>query len=360
MIEYENLKKLNEPFLEQYKESFSKTLESGWFILGGNVSLFEKEYAAYCGSKYCLGLASGLDALFLAIKYYDFPPGSEIIVPSNTYIATILAIIHNGFVPVLVEPELETYNIDPTLINEKITSKTRAIMVVHLYGRCCAMDQILQIADNNNLIIIEDCAQAQGAMFKGIRAGNFGDIGAHSFYPTKNLGSLGDAGAVTMNEVIIDEKIRALRNYGSKIKYVNEYAGYNSRLDEIQAGFLSIKLKHLDEINTHKRVLADMYIKNLNSDFAIPIEHSDYYNVYHIFPIRHPKRDLLRKYLLEKNIKTEIHYPIAPHKQEGMQGIIKGEFPISEEIHNTILSLPISYFHTLEDVSHVVKALNNF
>ncbi len=360
MIEYENLGKLNQPFFDTYEAVFKKTLTSGWYVLGNNVATFEQEFATFTGSKYCVGLASGLDALSLALRCFDFPADSEIIVPSNTYIATILSIVQNGFKPVLVEPSIDTYNIDPTKIEEKITPNTRAIMLVHLYGKCCNMDYILTIAKKHNLRIIEDCAQSHGARYKDRIAGSFGDFGSHSFYPTKNLGALGDAGAVTTNNVLMAEKLKALRNYGSTIKYKNDYIGYNSRLDEIQAGFLSVKLAALNRINDHKRKLANLYIDNLKDNFIKPVLDKDYYDVYHIFNIRHHKRDLLREYLLERGIKTEIHYPIAPHKQKAMRGILKGEYPISEEIHATTLSLPISFFHSFNDITKVIETLNSF
>ena len=360
MIEYENLGKLNEPFFEAYKAVFEKILDSGWYILGKNVATFEQEFANYTGTKFCVGVASGLDALSLAIRCFEFPPDSEVIVPSNTYIATILSIIQNGLNPILVEPDIKTYNIDPTKIEEKITSNTRAILLVHLYGKCCDMDSIISIAQRYNLRLIEDCAQSHGSKYKGQIAGSFGDFGAHSFYPTKNLGALGDAGAVTTNNEMLAEKIKALRNYGSRIKYVNEYIGYNSRLDEIQAGFLSIKLASLNIINEHKRKLAKLYFRNLSNEFIKPDVHEKFYDVYHIFNIRHPRRDQIREYLLKNDIKTEIHYPIAPHKQKAMKGIIDGNYPISEEIHATTLSLPISYFHTEEDIYRVIEILNSF
>lgn len=360
MIEYENLGKLNQPFFESYKESFKRTLESGWYILGSNVSTFENEFASFTESKHCIGLASGLDALSLALRCFEFPPNSEVIVPSNTYIATILSIVQNGLKPILVEPDLNTYNIDPTKIEERITPNTRAIMVVHLYGKCCQMDAINAIAKNHNLRVIEDCAQAHGAKYKKQIAGTFGDIGAHSFYPTKNLGALGDAGAATTDNSILSEKLKALRNYGSKVKYVNDYVGYNSRLDEIQAGFLSIKLAALNDINNHKRGLAKLYFDNLKNDYIKPSLNDDYYDVYHIFNIRHARRNELKEYLLKQDIKTEIHYPIPPHKQIAMQEIIEGNYPISEEIHATTLSLPISYCHNEDDIFRVIETLNSF
>lgn len=360
MIEYENLKKLNKPFFSAYKEEFEKILESGWYIIGSKVENFEQNFAKFTGSEYCVGVASGLDALNLSLRCFEFPIGSEVIVPSNTYIATILSIVQNGLKPVLVEPDIMTYNIDPSKIEEKITSKTRAIIVVHLYGKCCEMDTIIAIAEKYNLKIIEDSAQAHGAKYKDQIAGSFGEIGAFSFYPTKNLGALGDAGAATTNDEVISKKLKALRNYGSSQKYVNEYIGYNSRLDEIQAGFLLIKLTALDHITAHKRKLANLYFENLNKDYILPIVDKDYFDVYHIFNIRHPERDRLKAFLLKNEIKTEIHYPIAPHNQNAMKGILSGSYPISEEIHSTTLSLPVSYSHSEDDILRVIEVLNSF
>jgi dTDP-4-amino-4,6-dideoxygalactose transaminase len=360
-IDYENLKKLNEPFFEAYSESFRDTLQSGWFILGKKVEEFETAFARYCGGSHCIGMASGLDALVLSLKALELPEGSEIIVPSNTYIATILAVLLCHHKPVLVEPDLQTYNIDPALIEAAIGPDTRAIMVVHLYGKLCAMEAIRKIAITKGLYLIEDCAQAHGAAYKGEKAGTFGDFGAFSFYPTKNLGALGDAGAVVTNSEVYAKSLRKLRNYGSEVKYHNEVAGYNSRLDEVQAGFLSIKLKALDSINEHKRHLASIYQQHVKEDFIKPLVQQDYFDVYHIYTIRHPQRDKLREYLLENGIKTEIHYPVAPHKQKAMEGHFKGEaYPISEEIHRTTLSLPISYFHREEDIYRVTEVLNKF
>ncbi|MEI7595022.1 MAG: DegT/DnrJ/EryC1/StrS family aminotransferase [Bacteroidota bacterium] len=360
MIEYENLGKLNKPFFEEFEKSFHQTLESGWYVLGNNVSSFENEFAAYCNSKNCLGVASGLDALFLALKAFDFEKGGEVIVPSNTYIATILSVINCGLKPILVEPDINTYNIDPKKIEEKINKNTKAVLVVHLYGKACQMDEIIEICNKNNLKLIEDCAQSHGAKFKDIKTGTFGDFGCFSFYPTKNLGAIGDAGAMTTNKKELFDTIKKLRNYGSSVKYVNELVGFNSRLDEIQAGFLSIKLRKLDEINTHKRKLANLYINNLKNDFIKPVVQEDFFDVYHIFNIRHNDRDNLKDYLLKNDIKTEIHYPIAPHKQVAMKGIFDGNYPISEEIHKTTLSLPISYYHTENDIEKVIDTLNKY
>lgn len=361
MIEYESLGKLNQPFFADYKYAFSKVMEEGWYILGKHVQEFERDFAAYCGSRFCIGVANGLDALILALKALELEEGDEVIVPSNTYIATILAIVHNKLKPVLVEPDIATYNIDPARIQDKITSRTKAIMVVHLYGKVCAMDQIMAIAEKHQLKVIEDCAQAHGASFKGVKAGSFGDFGGFSFYPTKNLGALADAGAMTTSDQHLMEKVLALRNYGSRVKYYNEVVGFNSRLDEMQAAFLSIKLKKLDAINLHKRKLANIYLTELTGDFVKPVVHDDYFDVYHIFNIRHSKRDALREYLVKKGIKTEIHYPVAPINQVAMKGILDDQpTPIAEEIHATTLSLPISYFHTEKEIAYIVQCMNDF
>ena len=359
MIEYENLQKVNEKLFDKYSESFNKFIKSGWYVLGNQVSKFEDEFANFCGTNHCVGVASGLDALILAIDAFDFPKNSEIIVPANTYIATILAIVRNGCKPILVEPDIRTYNIDSSKIEEKITDKTKAILVVHLYGKSCEMNKIAEIADKYNLKIIEDCAQAHGAKFKGQMVGSFG-IGCFSFYPTKNLGALGDAGAIICKDEYFKNKIKSLRNYGSSEKYHNSELGYNSRLDEIQAGFLSIKLEILDDIISHKRELAKLYFDNLESEFIKPIISEDCFDVYHIFNIRHKKRDELRRYLIKNKINTEVHYPISPHKQEALKGIISGNYPISQEIHDTTLSLPISYFHTKKDIIDVCKVINRW
>lgn len=360
MIEYESLKNSNASFQAEFLEKTREFLESGWYILGKEVAAFEAAFAAYCDSRHCIGVASGLDALMLALRINNYPAGSEVLVPSNTYVATVLAVLQCGLKPILVEPDLATYNIDPIKIEEAITPRTKAIMPVHLYGKSCDMTPIMAIAQKHNLLVIEDCAQAHGARYKGQVVGTFG-IGAYSFYPTKNLGALGDAGAIVTNDKEQDEVFRAMRNYGSKIKYQNDYIGYNSRLDEIQAAFLSVKLRSLDNINLHKRNLAEIYLKELKEDFIKPVVSSDYYDVYHIFNIRHPKRDELKTYLAGNDIKTDIHYPIPPHKQKALQGVFeKDNYPLSEEIHRTTLSLPISYGHTPDEIYRVIEVLNKF
>jgi dTDP-4-amino-4,6-dideoxygalactose transaminase len=362
MIDYENLYKVNKPFIKKYKGKFNSILNKGWFILGEEVSKFENEFAEYCGADYCIGVANGLDALILSILACDFPLKSEILVPSNTYIATILAIVNAGHIPVLVEPDIHTYNIDEKLIENKITEKTKAIMPVHLYGRLCNMISIIEIAKKHNLKIIEDAAQAHGSVLNGKKAGAWGDLTAFSFYPTKNLGSLGDAGAITTNNEHYAEKIRTLRNYGSKNKYYNELIGMNSRLDEIQAGFLRIKLQSLDKLNSHKNKLAAIYNEELPEDrFIKPLTDKNYYHVYHIYNIRHNGRDRLKTYLEKNEIKTDIHYPIAPNKQQAMTGILDGqETPIAQEIHSTTLSLPLSFSHSESEILSVCKILKKF
>lgn len=361
MIEYENLRKLNAPFMESYVEQFKKVNETGWYILGNEVRKFESDFASFCQIPHCAGVANGLDALIISLKAFGFKPGSEVIVPSNTYIATILSILHCGLKPVLVEPDIKTYNIDPARIEEAITSRTVAIIVVHLYGKCCDMDPILNITERDGLKLIEDCAQAHGSKYKGKPAGSFGHYGAFSFYPTKNLGALGDAGAIVTSDRELHVLAKQLRNYGSEKKYYNEVVGFNSRLDEIQAAFLNIKLKQIELINDHKRKLAQIYSREVNDNFIKPVMDSDYSDVYHIYNIRHPRRDQLREYLLKEGIGTEIHYPVPAHKQKAMQGILDTSvFPLSEEIHATTLSLPISFFHAESDILRVVEVLNKF
>ena len=361
MIEYENLHKVNHSFFAEYKEKFQQILQSGWYILGNNVAEFEANFATYLDTKYCIGVANGLDALTLALKAYEFADDAEVIVPSNTYIATIISIINAGLTPVLVEPDIHTYNIDVTKIEEKISPKTRAIMIVHLYGKACEMSAITALCQQYNLKLIEDCAQSHGAMYKNQKTGTFGDFGCFSFYPTKNLGALGDAGAVVCRDEKLAQKVRSLRNYGSVKKYHNELIGINSRLDEMQAGFLNIKLPYLNKIAEHKRNLAHIYFEELsNSQFILPVRENHCFDVYHIFNIRHPQRNRLQEYLRNNNIQTEIHYPVPPHRQKALEAYHLPDFPISEIIHNTTLSLPISYFHTAEEVRYICQILKNF
>ncbi len=360
-VAYENLQKLNSEFEDAFKEKLSRFLTKGWYILGNEVNEFERAFAEFCDAKYCVGVANGLDALELGLAIFNFPARSEIIVPSNTYIASILSIINAGHIPVLVEPDISTYNIDPSLIEAKITDKTKAILVVHLYGQVAQMDAIMGIANKFNLEVIEDCAQAHGAKFKGQIAGTFGNIGAFSFYPTKNLGALGDAGAIITSDEDIYTKLKALRNYGSEKKYYNKFIGRNSRLDELQAAFLNIKLPSLNKINEHKRKIAQIYDDQLLNSVIKPVETVENYHVYHIYNIRTTYRDELKSYLLEYGVSTEIHYPVSPNKQEGYKHLFSNEkFLISEEIHATTLSLPISYSTSEEDAYYVSEKINKF
>lgn len=366
-IDYENLKGLNAPFREAYENSFADLLDSGWFILGKQTEAFETAFAAYLGVPYFLGVASGLDALEMPLKVMGFSEGSEVIVPSNTYIATINAIINSGLKPVFVEPEPASYNINPEKIAEKINAKTVALMLVHLYGKPCAMDKVMPLVEKHKLLLIEDCAQSHGATFQGKMTGTFG-IGAFSFYPTKNLGALGDAGGIAIQDEATYLKLKAWRNYGSRIKYQNDYIGANSRLDEIQAGFLTAKLVHLDAINAHKRHLAAIYDASLPETVVKPCRISGALDVYHIYPIRHPKRDALRAFLVANGIKTEIHYPIAPVDQQSIRDFFakkNWDLPIDDsvlarEIAATELSLPISTIHTEEDIRYVCDQIKLF
>jgi len=363
IIPYENLKLLNQPFENEFKGAFDSFLASGWYVLGNQVKQFEASFAEWLGAKYCVGLASGLDALYLSLVALDLPKDAEIIVPSNTYIATILAVVNAGLKPVMVEPELITYNIDPDKIVEKITSKTKAIMPVHLYGKACNMDAITKIAQKYQLHILEDCAQSHGAAINGIKTGCFSTMSSFSFYPTKNLGALGDAGALITNDEVLYKKILALRNYGSHQKYYNKYTGINSRLDELQAVFLNIKLKYLEDITAHKRYLASIYDANLiQSELLVkPPILLDQEHVYHIYNIRTSLRDDLKLFLANNGVSTEIHYPLPPHLQEGYKKYFKDEcYPVAEQIHQTTLSLPISFFHTEKQVLYVCELINDF
>jgi dTDP-4-amino-4,6-dideoxygalactose transaminase len=360
MIEYENLGKLNAPFYKDFKKSVDSLLKSGWYILGQNVTKFEQDFSEYIGVDHGVGVANGLDALILGLKALNLRPDDEVLVPSNTYIATILAILHAGLKPVLVEPNLRTYNIDPSQIEQKISRKTRAIIVVHLYGKACDMDPIVSLCEQYNLRLLEDCSQSHGAKYKGKMTGSFGDFGCFSFYPTKNLGALGDAGAIVCRDQELAKKVRKLRNYGSSKKYHNDVVGHNSRLDEVQAGFLNIKLKALADITNHKRMLAKLYFEYLDHTFIKPEIDSDYFDVYHIYNVRLEARDGLRAFMLENGVQTEIHYPVSPHRQLAMKNICQGEYPVSDEIHRTTLSLPISFCNTKEEIIQVCRVINKF
>lgn len=348
----------------ELSEAFERTLESGWFIMGKELEKFEEQYAHFNNSKYCIGVANGLDALILSLKALNIGPGDEIIVPSNTYIATWLAVSYVGALPVPVEPRKDTFNINPELIEEHIGHKTKAIIPVHLYGQACQMDEIIQIAQKHNLFVIEDNAQSQGATYNGKMCGAWGDCNATSFYPGKNLGALGDAGAITTDYSNLDEKIRVLRNYGSKVKYFNEIKGLNSRLDELQAALLKVKLKNLNKHNTARQAIANHYLDLLSNIQAIslPVTTSKATHVYHQFVIQTNKRDELQHSLKQKGIGTLIHYPVPPHRQQAYAelGYKKGQFPIAEHMADCCLSLPIYPGLTTTEVDYICHAIKEF
>lgn len=358
-----NLKRQYDLHAPEYEAKALEVLRSGWYILGNEVKSFEKEWAEYCDSKYCVGVGNGLDALFLSLKAFGVKEGDEVIVPSNTYIATALAVTYVGATPVFVEPDIRTFNIDPSKIAEKITKKTKAIMPVHLYGQPCDLDPIMEIAKKYNLFVVEDCAQAHGATYKGNVIGSFGDAAGFSFYPGKNLGALGDAGAMVTNNKELADKVRALGNYGSDYKYHHIYKGNNSRLDELQAAFLVTKLPHLNRMNEERRRIAKMYIEGINNSEVILPHVPEYANpVWHIFAIRCKRRDELEKFLNDTGIGTNKHYPIPMHLQECYKdlGFKEGDFPIAEEISATELSIPMYYGMTDEEVQYVIDAINEF
>jgi len=350
-----------EELKKETQQAIDAVLGSGTFILGNHVQRFEQAFAEYCGTSYCVGVANGLDALFLILKGYDIGVGDEVIVPSNTYIATWLAVSHSGATPVPVEPNIHTYNIDPSLIEAAITPRTRAIIVVHLYGQAADMDFILAIAQKYNLKVVEDAAQAHGAQYKGKPVGGLGNAAGFSFYPTKNLGALGDGGAITTNDDQLAEKIRALRNYGSYKKYHNPYKGYNSRLDELQAAILLVRLKKLDEWNQRRKTIAQCYFNELqNQALILPAVLDLTDPVWHLFVIRHPERERLQQYLRQHHIDTMIHYPIPPHQQAAYQEMNHLCYPIAEEIHREVLSLPGGPYLHNEQQTKIVKKICSF
>ena len=355
---------MHQPIKAEMMEAFSQFYDRSWFVLGDAVKAFELEYANYNQVKYTVGVSNGLDALHIALMTLNIGKGDEVIIPSNTYIATALACSYVGAIPVFVEPDINTYNIDKNKIEAAITSKTKAIMPVHLYGQCCEMETIMAIAKKHNLFVIEDNAQSQGAAFDGKLAGSWGNINGTSFYPGKNLGALGDAGAVTCNEEELAKKAAVLRNYGSEKKYYNEVIGYNMRLDELQATFLSIKLKSLQSWIAQRQEIAGWYneaLKNIK-DIIIPEIATGATHVYHLYVIRTDKRDALQKHLNDNGIGTLIHYPIPPHLQQAYShlGLKKGDFPIAETIADTCLSLPLWPGITQEQVAYICKTINNF
>jgi len=365
MIKFLDLKAINDSFEPELSASIKRVLDAGWYLLGNEVTSFENEYANYIGTKHCVGVANGLDALRLILRAYIelgvMQEGDEIIVPANTYIASVLAISENRLTPVLVEPDIKTYNIDPFKIEEKITSRTKGIMIVHLYGKNAMHPEIQRLVDKYNLKLIEDNAQAAGAWFNGKRTGSLGDAAGNSFYPGKNLGALGDAGAVTTDDDKLAIAIRAIANYGSSQKYVNDYQGLNSRLDEIQAAILRVKLPRLDADNQRRREIARYYFENIkHPDVALPQVADCDSHVFHIFILLCKQRNKLQSYLSEQGIQTLIHYPIPPHKQKAYKEWNTLSFPISEQIHNEVLSLPISPVMSKDDILNVIKTVNDF
>ncbi|MGV8148981.1 MAG: DegT/DnrJ/EryC1/StrS family aminotransferase [Alkaliphilus sp.] len=360
-----NFNQLDRGYLKyksEYDEAAIQTLESGWYILGEKVEKFEKEFTSFVGAKYCVGLNSGLDALILAFRALDIGEGDEVVVPANTYIASVLGITENGATPIFVEPD-EYYNLDTDRIEEIINKNTKAILVVHLYGQATNMKKIKEIADKHNLYLIEDCAQSHGAKFEDKTTGSWGDIGCFSFYPTKNIGAFGDAGAIVTNNKAIYEKMKMLRNYGSKVKYENEILGVNSRLDEIQAALLSVKLSHYNELRREREDIAKAYLKGIkNENIGLPMIRNNSEHVWHLFVIRTDNRDSLQKYLGEKGIGTQIHYPIPPHLSKAYNhlGYKLNDFPITEKYASTCLSLPLFEGMTEEEIKHVIETVNEF
>ena len=362
-VPFVTFKPLEKELDQKLRNAFERVYSSSWYIEGKEDDAFEKSFAHYCNTKYCVGVGNGLDALYLSLKALGIKEGDEIIVPSNTYIATALAITYAQAIPVFVEPDINTFNIDPAKIEVAITNKTRAIMPVHLYGQACDMDSIMEIAKKHNLFVIEDCAQAHGATYKGKTIGSFGDAAGFSFYPGKNLGALGDAGAMVTNNEDIAKRVRALGNYGSDYKYHHIMKGNNSRLDELQAAFLSAKLPHLNKVNITRRNIAQNYLAKIeNPEVVLPYvpEYAD--PVWHIFAIRCKRRDELERFLNDAGIGTNKHYPIPMHLQECYKdlGFHKGDFPIAEEISATELSIPMYYGMTDAEINYVIDKVNEF
>lgn len=366
MVKYLDLKKINDSFELELSEAVARVVRSGWYLFGKEVETFEQRFARYCGVGYCVGVGNGLDALTLIFMAYvsmgRMKAGDEVIVPANTYIASILAVMRAGLRPVLCEPEWDTCNIDPGKVENLISERTKAVMVVHLYGRVCRMDEISRTARKNGLLVVEDCAQAHGAVYRGVKAGALGDAAGFSFYPGKNLGALGDAGAVTTGDKDLAERVRMLANYGSSAKYVHPYVGINSRLDELQAAVLNVKLGRLDEDNEHRRKVACRYMKEItNPKVVLPQMATEAdAHVFHIFTIFTPGRDRLREHLEHCGVQSLVHYPIPPHRQGALSAYASLSLPVTERIHREELSLPMSPLLTDEEINSVVTAVNTF
>lgn len=369
MIPFLDLKNINAQYRDELIAACTRVIDSGWYIGGSELESFEKNFAEYCGAKFAIGVANGLDALILTLRAWKelgkLKDGDEVIVPSNTYIASILAITANNLTPVLVEPDINSFNIDPQAIERAVTDKTKVILPVHLYGQLADMPKIMAIAKANDLLVLEDSAQSHGASINGIKAGNWGDASGFSFYPGKNLGALGDAGAVTTNDPELAMMIKALRNYGSHEKYKNLVPGVNSRLDEIQAAMLNVKLPYMDKEVEHRRQIAQLYLTGIKNPLIhLPLQNIDAekydQHVWHLFVVRSEKRDELQKYLSNHGIQTLIHYPIPPHQQQAYKEWNHLSYPISEQLHTEVLSLPISPILSLEDAQKIVSICNNF
>ena len=367
MIKFLDLKKINNAYNSEIKIAIDKVIDSGWYLLGNEVNEFEKDYASYIGTQHCIGVGNGLDALRIIFRAFlelgKLKEGDEILVPANTYIASVLAITENNLKPIFIEPNIDTFNIDANCIEKSINHNTKAVMIVHLYGQNAMNDEIEYIAKKYNLLLIEDNAQAAGSMYQNKRTGSISDAAGHSFYPGKNLGALGDAGAITTNNKILEQAIRAIANYGSVVKYQNIYKGLNSRLDEIQAAVLRVKLKYLDKENHIRRDIANRYITEIKNDLIIlpyNFDNNILSHVWHLFVIRTRYRDNLVSYLTKNNIQTLIHYPIPIHKQNAYKEFSNLKLPITELIHNEVLSLPISPVMTEEEVDQIIFCINNF
>lgn len=369
MIPFLDLKNINAQYRDELIEACTRVIDSGWYIGGAELENFERQFAEYCGTKYAIGVANGLDALILTLRAWKelgkLQDGDEVIVPSNTYIASILAITANNLTPILVEPDINSFNIDPEKITQAITEKTKVILPVHLYGQLANMPEIMVIAKANDLLVLEDSAQSHGASIVGQKAGNWGDASGFSFYPGKNLGALGDAGAITTNDPELAEILKALRNYGSHEKYKNLLTGVNSRLDEIQAAMLNVKLAYIDKEVEHRRKIANLYLKGINNPLIqLPLQNIDAeayeQHVWHLFVIRSEKRDELQKHLADHGVQTLIHYPIPPHKQQAYKEWNNLSYPVSEQIHAEVLSLPMGLILSLEDAKKVIEICNQF
>jgi dTDP-4-amino-4,6-dideoxygalactose transaminase len=364
-IKFLDLQKINARYSNELTEICRQTIDSGWYILGEKVSQFEKEFATYCQAKHCIGVANGLDALILIMEGYKalglLQTDDEVIVPSNTYIASVLAINKAGLTPVLCEPDIKSYNLSPESVSALINKKTKAILAVHLYGQCADMQKLKLIADEHGLLLFEDAAQSHGALHHQKKCGSLGDAAGFSFYPGKNLGALGDAGAICTNNSELAEVINALRNYGSHKKYHNKYLGLNSRLDELQAALLSFKLKYLDEENAYRRKMAQLYLEKINNPLiSLPTEAAGNYHVWHLFTVRTSNRNHFQEYLQNHDIQTVIHYPIPPHKQDAYAAWNHLSYPIAEKIHNEIISLPMSPVITEDEVHVVCEVINSY